>query len=89
MASPSAKKKRSKKISDDDSGAFLNSQTSSSSQPQKTYVPRFLLIHAENEGESISSLSQFFVRKTIMSLTSEPKSIKDLRSGDLLILHSM
>ena len=45
---------------------------------------RFLLIHSEQE-ETISSQSPFLVHKTIMSLTGEPKSIKTLRSGDLLI----
>ena len=33
----------------------------------------------------MSSLSPFLVHKTIMSLTGEPKSIKTLRSSDLLI----
>ena len=68
--------------------AFLASQTrqsSSSSQPRKTYVPRFLFLHAEKEDESISSFSLFLIHKTIMGLTDEPKSIKHLRSGDLLI----
>ena len=35
--------------------------------------------------ETISSLSPFVVHKTIMSTAGEPKSIKNLRSGDLLI----
>ena len=37
------------------------------------------------EGETISSLSLFVVHKTIMSIAGEPKSIKNLRSVDLLI----
>ena len=86
-------KKRAKKISDDDSDdtylASQTSQSSSSSQPKKTYVPRFLLIHAEKEDESISSLSPFLVHKTIMSLTGKPKIIKHLRSSDLLIQCAM
>ena len=55
------------------------------STKKKTYAPRFLLIHAEKEDEIVSSLSPFLVHKTTMSLTGEPKSIKNLRSGDLLI----
>ena len=61
-----------------------SSSSSSSTSTKTPYVPRFLLIHSEQE-ETISSLSPFLVHKTIMSLTGEPKSIKTLRSGDLLI----
>ena len=58
MASKSARK-RSKKISDDDSDdAYLASQTNKS--------------------------SPFLIHKTIMSVAGEPKTIKTLRSGDLL-----
>ena len=87
MASKSARK-RSKKISDDDSDdAYLASQTnkSSSMSSKQPYVPRFLIIHSEEEGKDISSLSPFLIHKTIMSVAGEPKSIKTLRSGDLLI----
>ena len=59
--------------------------SSSSTSTKKPYVPRFLIIHSEKEDESISSLSPFLVHKTIMSLTGEPKSIKNLQSGDLPI----
>ena len=52
---------------------------------KKPYVPRVLIIHSEKEGETISSLSPFVVHKTIMSIAGEPKRIKNLRSGDLLI----
>ena len=37
------------------------------------------------EGKDISLLSPFLVHKTIMSMAGEPKNIKNLRSGDLLI----
>ena len=62
-----------------------SSSSSSSTSIKKPYVPRFLIIHSEKEGETISSLSPFVVHKTIMSIAGEPKSIKNLRSGDLLI----
>ena len=87
MASKSARK-RSKKIPDDDSDdAYLASQTnkSSSMSSKQPYVPRFLIIHSEEEGKDISSLSPFLIHKTNMSVAGEPKSIKTLRSGDLLI----
>ena len=87
MASKSARK-RSKKISDTDSDdAYSASQTSQSTSlsSKQHYVPRFLVIHSEEEGKDISSLSPFLIHKTIMSVAGEPKSIKNLRSGDLLI----
>ena len=62
-----------------------SSLSSSSTSTKKPYVPRFLIIHSEKEGETISSLSPFVVHKTIMSIAGEPKCIKNLRSGDLLI----
>ena len=46
---------------------------------------KFLIIHSEEEGKDISSLSPFLIHKTIMSVAGEPKSIKNLRSGDILI----
>ena len=85
MASKSARK-RSKKISDSDD-AYSTSQTSHSTSmsSKQPYVPRFLIIHSEEEGKDISSLSPFLIHKTIMSVAGEPKSIKNLRSGDILI----
>ena len=59
--------------------------SSSSTSTKKLYIPIFLIIHSEKEGETISSLAPLIVHKTIMSIAGEPKSIKNLRSGDLLI----
>ena len=86
MASKSARK-RSIKISDTDSDdAYSTSQTSQSTfmSAKQPYVPRFLIIHSE-EGKDISSLSPFLIHKTIMSVAGEPKCLKNLRSGDILI----
>ena len=92
MAKQKAKKKHHIANSDTDS-----ENSSSASQPTKSnssssststknpYVPRFLIIHSEKEGETFSSLSLFIVHKTILSIAGEPKSIKNLRSVDLLI----
>ena len=90
MAKQKAKKRHIANSDTDSENSYPASQptksnSSSSSTSTKTpYVPRFLLIHSEQE-ETISSLSPFLMHKTIMSLTGEPKSIKTLRSGDLLI----
>ena len=72
-------------IDSDESFTASQSQSKSSVQSKKTYVTRFLIIHSEVEGKDISLLSPFLIEKAIMSIAGEPKSIKNLRSGDLLI----
>ena len=80
-------RKRHAPITDTDSDESLTASQSQSksSVPNKPYVPRFLIIHSEEEGKDISLLSPFLIEKAIMSIAGEPKSIKNLRSGDLLI----
>ena len=82
-----AKKKNVTAYSDTDSEnsypASQPTKTSLSTSTKKLYVPRFLIIYSE-KGETVS-FSLFVVHKTIMSIAGEPKSIKNLRSGDLLI----
>ena len=88
MAKQKAKKPHIANSDTDSENSYPASQptnSSSSTSTKKPYVPRFLITHSEKEDESISSLSPFLGHKTIMSLTGEPKSIKNLRSGDLLI----
>ena len=87
MAKKQAKKRHIANSDTDSENSYPASQptkSSSSTSTKTPYVLRFLLIHSEQE-ETISSLSLFLVHKTIMSLTGEPKSIKTLRSGDILI----
>ena len=88
MAKKQAKKRHIANSDTDSENSYPASQptkSSSSTSTKKPYVPRFLIIHSEKEGETISSLSPFVVHKTKMSISGEPKSIKNLRSGDLLI----
>ena len=47
-----------------------SSSSSSSTSTKKPYVPKFLIIHSEKEGETISSLSPFVVHKTILKAKS-------------------
>ena len=83
-------RKRHAPITDTDSDKSLTASQSQSKSsvpikpyvPKKPYVPRFLIIHSEVEGKDISLLSPFLIEKTIMSIAGEPKSIKNLRSGD-------
>ena len=87
MAKQKAKKRHIANSVSDSENSYPASQPTNSSlstTAKKPYVPRFLIIHSE-KGETISSLSPFVVHKTIMSIAGEPKSTKNLRSGDLLI----
>ena len=54
---------------------------------QKGHVlfPRFLMMMPDDEERSLHKLSSFAIQKGIEGLAGEPKSIKRLRSGDLLI----
>ena len=85
MASKSRKRHTPITDTDSDESLTASQSQSKSSVPKKPYVPRFLIIHSEVEGKDISLLSPFLIHKTIMSMAGEPKSIKNLRSGDLLI----
>ena len=51
----------------------------------KLYFPRFLMMTSEDDEKSLSRLSTFAIQKGIQGLVGEPKTIKRLRSGDLLI----
>ena len=83
MASKS--RKRHATITDTDSDESLTASQSKSSVSKQPYVPILIIIHSEVEGKDISLLSPFLIEKAIMSIAGEPKSIKNLRSGDLLI----
>ena len=54
-------------------------------QKAKLSFPRFLLMMSGDEDKSLSRLSTFAIQKGIEGLVGEPKNIKRLRSGDLLI----
>ena len=85
MASKSRKRHAPITDTDSDESLTASQSQSKSSVPKKPYVPRFLIIHSEVEGKDIFLLSPLLIHKTIMSMAGEPKSIKNLRSGDLLI----
>ena len=85
MASKSRKRHALITDTDYDESLTASKSQSKSSVPKKPYVPRFLLFHSEVEGKDIFLLSHFLIHKTIMSMAGEPKSIKHLTSGDLLI----
>ena len=50
----------------------------------KIFFPRFLMMTSGEDEKSLSRLSTFAIQKGIQGLVGEPKTIKKLRSGDLL-----
>ncbi|KAG1663709.1 hypothetical protein GQR58_020229 [Nymphon striatum] len=67
----------------EDESVILNNKISFSD----TIWPRFLVIHQTkaDTNKSLSNLSPFAVNKIIISLGGEPKSVKKLFSGDILV----
>ncbi|XP_033731365.1 uncharacterized protein LOC117320986 [Pecten maximus] len=51
----------------------------------ETTFPQYLLISAKETGKKISSLSPIIIQKTIKGCIGTAKSVKPLRSGDLLV----
>ena len=80
-SNPKASQNKPKRPRENDSDTSENEH----SQPtMSTASPRFLVIHSQEE-RSISSLSPFVIEKVLIGMAGEPKSIKKLRSGDLLV----
>ena len=80
-SNPKASQNKPKRPRENDSDTSENEH----SQPtMSTASPRFLVIHSQEE-RSILSLSPFVIEKVLIGMAGEPKSIKKLRSGDLLV----
>ena len=82
------KKAEQNNTSDDDTDAeFIARYTKIVTDMKKAKImfPRFLLMMSGDEDKSLSRLSTFAIQKGIEGLVGEPKNIKSLRSGDLLI----
>ena len=82
------KKAEQNNTSDDDADAeFIARYTKIVTDMKKAKImfPRFLLMMSGDEDKSLSRLSTFAIQKGIEGLVGEPKNIKRLRSGDLLI----
>ena len=48
-------------------------------------VPRFLVVKSQEEKRTMADLSPFVIEKCIQSIVGHPKTIKKLKSGDLLL----
>ena len=72
--------KRLRPDSDDDE---LNAQQLTT-QPNAN-VGRFLIVKSDEKDRKVSDLSPFAIEKSIQAIAGHPKSIKRLKSGDLLL----
>lgn len=80
MDTPNEKKRKTDHDSDNTGGGSSRQPTGDNSA-----FTRFLLIEATDEGSKISNLSPFVIEKQIESIAGVPKSVKKLRTGNLLI----
>ena len=86
MAKHSAEKRHMANSDTDSEKSYPASQPTKSSSSTSTtikYVPSFNNPFRKRRSDYLFSFS--VVHKTIMGIAGEPKSIKNLRSGDLLI----
>ena len=80
-SNPKASQSKPKRPRENDSDTSENEH----SQPTtSTASPPSLVIHSQEE-RSVSSLSPFVIEKVLNGMAGEPRSIKKLRSGDLLV----
>ncbi|KAJ8037613.1 hypothetical protein HOLleu_18472 [Holothuria leucospilota] len=67
-------------------GKRFRSDSGSSSDTEAAPIwPRFLVITSCGDGKSLTTLSPFAINKGIEGVVGTPKSIKRLRSGDILV----
>ena len=79
-SNPKASQNKPKRPRENDSDTSENKH----SQPMSSASPRFLVILLQEE-RSVSSLSPFVIEKVLNGMAGKPRSIKKLRSGDLLV----
>ena len=62
----------------------FHQDTDTDSDNESTW-PQFLVIRSTDDKRSLKNLSPFAIQKGIQGLAGEPKSVKKLKSGDLLV----
>ena len=61
------------------------SETQQPTSPTLLNVPRFLVVKLQEENRTMADLSPFVIERCIQSIVGHPKTIKKLKSGDLLL----
>ena len=81
-SNPKASQNNPKRPRQNDSGTSENEYSQpTTSQPSS----RFLVISSKEEDRQMSNISPFVIEKVLHGMVGVPKSIKKLRSGDLLV----
>ena len=61
------------------------SETQQPTSPTLLNVPCFLVVKSQEENQTMADLSSFVIEKCIQSIVGHPKTIKKLKSGELLL----
>jgi hypothetical protein len=78
-------KKNTRPHTETDSDGTEGEITSHRPHTSNLAFPRFLVIHSTEDNFKITNLSPFVIEKTLQSIAGVPKSVKKLRTGDLLV----
>ena len=79
-------KKRKQSAEESYESSDSGSETQQPTSPTLLNVPRFLVVKSQEEKRTMADLSPFVIEKCIQSIVGHPKTIKKLKSGDLLFL---
>ena len=78
-------KKRKQSAGESYESSDSGSETQQPTSPKLLNVPRFLIVKSQEEKRTMADLSPFVIEKCIQSIVGHPKTIKKLKSGDLLL----
>ena len=85
QSSQNSNKRQRSEESDGSSDSDTRQPTAQVTSQSALNVPRFLVVQSADSSRKVSDLSPFVIEKCIVSLAGQPKSIKKLKSGDLLL----
>ena len=77
-------KKRKQSAGEAYESSYSESETQQPTSPTLLNVPRFLVVKSQEENRTMADLSPFVIEKCIQSIVGHPKTIKKLKSVDLL-----
>ena len=78
-------KKRKQSAGESYESSDSGSETQQPTSQTLLNVPRFLVVKSQEEKRTMADLSPFVIEKCIQSIVGHPKTIKKLKSGDLLL----
>ena len=78
-------KKRKQSAGESYESSDSGSETQQPTSPNLLNVPRFLVVKSQEEKRTMADLSPFVIEECIQSIVGIPKTIKKLKSGDLLL----